>query len=106
MPGWQRAVGEKLDAIIEQAVPGVKKAVKWNTPFYGLEDDIYFVSFHCMTKYVKVAFHHGAALEPKPPGTSRQEKVRYLDIYETDTIDEAQFADWIKQASRLPGEKL
>lgn len=106
MPGWQSEVGKKLDAIIEQAVPGVRKAVKWNTPFYGLEDDIYFVSFHCMTKYVKVAFHNGAQLDPLPPGTSKQAAVRYLDIYESDTIDEAQFADWIKQASRLPGEKL
>ena len=106
MPGWQSAVGRKLDAIIEGAVSGVKKAVKWNTPFYGLEDDVYFVSFHCMTKYVKVAFHNGAQLDPLPPGTSKQAAVRYLDIYETDTIDEAQFADWIKQASRLPGEKL
>jgi hypothetical protein len=99
MPGWQSEV-------IEQAVPGVRKAVKWNTPFYGLEDDIYFVSFHCMTKYVKVAFHNGAQLDPLPPGTSKQAAVRYLDIYESDTIDEAQFADWIKQASRLPGERL
>ena len=99
-------IGEELDTILTRAVPGLEKAVKWNSPFYGIEKGVWFLSFHCMTKYVKVAFHHGAALEPKPPGTSRQEKVRYLDIYETDTIDEAQFADWIKQASRLPGEKL
>lgn len=106
MPGWQSAVGAKLDAIIEKTVPEVQKAVKWNTPFYGMEQDVYFVSYHCMTKYVKVAFHNGAALEPQPPGTSKQAKVRYLDIYETDTIDEEQFADWVKQASRQPGEKL
>ena len=106
MPGWQSEVGRKLDTIIEKTVPGVRKAVKWNTPFYGLEDDIYFVSFHCMTKYVKVAFHNGAQLDPPPPGESKQPKVRYLEIYEDDTIDEGRFADWIKQASRLPGEKL
>lgn len=106
MPGWQRAVGEKLDSLIEQAVPGVMKAVKWNTPFYGLEQDLYFVSYHCMTKYVKVAFHKGSQLTPLPPGTSKQADVRYLDIYETDTVDEDQFIDWVKQAAKLPGEKL
>jgi hypothetical protein len=106
MPGWQRPIGEKLDAIIEKAVPGVQKAVKWNTSFYGMKQDSYFVSYHCMTKYVKVAFHSGAQLDPKPPDTSKQAKVRYLDIYENDTLDEEQFADWIRQASVLPGEKM
>lgn len=106
MPGWQRDVGETLDAIIEGTVPGVEKAVKWNTPFYGLEKDVYFVSFHCMSKYVKVAFHNGAELDPLPPGTSKQARVRYLDIHEDDAIDETQFADWVKQASRLSGEKM
>ena len=106
MPGWQSGVGRKLDSIIEETVPGIHKAVKWNTPFYGLEQDIYFVSYHCMTKYVKVAFHNGAELCPMPPGTSKQAKVRYLDIYENDALDEDQFADWVKQASKLPGEKL
>lgn len=106
MPGWQRGVGQTLDAIITREVPGVSKAVKWNTPFYGLEKDVYFVSYHCMTKYVKVAFHNGTQLDPKPPGTSKQAAVRYLDIYEHDDIDEEQFADWIRQASALPGEKM
>ncbi|MBJ3783322.1 DUF1801 domain-containing protein [Devosia sediminis] len=106
MPGWQSAVGKRLDAIIEKTVPDVKKAVKWNTPFYGVEPDHYFVSYHCLTKYVKVAFHKGSQLDPKPPGTSKQADVRYLDIYENDAIDEAQFADWVRQASKLPGEKL
>lgn len=106
MPGWQREVGEALDAIIERTVPGVEKAVKWNTPFYGVERDIWFVSYHCMSKYVKVAFHNGAQLHPMPPGKSKQERVRYLDIYETDTIDQDQFADWVRQASLLPGEKM
>lgn len=106
MPGWQREVGETLDAIIERTVPGVERAVKWNTPFYGVERDIWFVSYHCMSKYVKVAFHNGAELQPIPPGKSKQERVRYLDIYETDTIDQDQFADWVRQASLLPGEKM
>jgi len=106
MPGWQKDVGRKLDTITEKAVPNVRKAVKWNTPFYGLEQDVYFVSYHCMAKYVKVAFHNGADLEPKPPGTSKQAKVRYLDIYENEALDEDQFVDWVKQASQLPGEKL
>lgn len=106
MPGWQSDVGRRLDAIIERTVPGVEKAVKWNTPLYGTDKDVYFVSYHCMTRYVKVAFHNGAALDPPPPGTSRQARVRYLDIYEADTIDEDQFADWVGQASQLPGEKM
>ena len=106
MSGWQSDVGRKLDSIIEQTVPGIQKAVKWNTPFYGLEQDIYFVSYHCMTKYVKVAFHNGAELHPLPPGASKQAKVRYLDIYENDTLHEDQFADWVRQASKLPGEKM
>ena len=106
MPGWKSEVGRRLDAIIEQTVPGVRKAVKWNSPFYGMEDDIWFAGFHCMTKYVKVAFFRGASLDPLPPGTSRQKHVRYLDIYEDDPLDEAQFADWIRQASLLPGEEM
>lgn len=106
MPGWQSAVGKSLDAIIDRTVPGVHKAVKWNTPFYGMAQDVYFVSFHCFTKYVKVAFHNGAQLVPMPPGTSKQKAVRYLDLYEDSIIDQNQFADWVIQASRLPGEKL
>lgn len=106
MPGWQSQVGRRLDAIIARTVPGVQKAVKWNTPLYGMAQDVYFVSYHCMTKYVKVAFHNGAELDPRPPGVSRQARVRYLDIFETDSIDEDQFADWVLQASRLPGEKM
>ena len=90
----------------ETAVPEVQKAVKWNTPFYGLDGKTWFISFHCLTKYVKVAFLKGSSLEPMPPGTSKQADARYLDIYEQDEIDEAQFTDWVKQASLLPGEKL
>ena len=105
MPDWKSDVGRRIDAIIEGAVPGVRKAVKWNSPFYGVEDDLWFLSYHCMTKYVKVAFFKGASLEPLPPGTSKQKEVRYLDIHE-DGFDAEQFADWVKQASRLPGEKM
>jgi hypothetical protein len=106
MPGWKRDVGRQLHAIIARAVPGVRKAVKYNSPMYGLEDDLWFLSYHCFAKYVKVAFFRGASLRPMPAGTSKQKQVRYLDIYEDDGIDEDQFADWVKQASRLPGERL
>src|SRR5687767_15308176 len=105
MPGWKRAVGRRLDAMIAEAVPGVKKAVKWNSPFYGVEDHVWFLSFHCFTKYVKVTFFRGTSLSPVPPGASKHKDVRYLDIYE-DQLDEAQFAAWVKQASRLPGERM
>ncbi|KKC36631.1 histidine kinase [Devosia epidermidihirudinis] len=106
MPGWKQAVGKRLDALIEQAIPGVSKAVKWNTPFYGLEGQGWFLGFHCLTKYVKVSFTQGASLSPMPPGTSKQKDVRYLDIYENDEIDAAQFIDWVKQASLLPGDEI
>jgi hypothetical protein len=106
MPGWKRDIGRHLDALIEQTVPGVHKAVKWNTPFYGVRDDHWFVAFHCFTKYVKVTFFRGTSLDPAPPGKSKQAEVRYLDIFEDRPFDEAQFTNWIKQASQLPGEKL
>jgi hypothetical protein len=105
MPGWKREVGRRLDALIVRTVRGVRKAVKWNSPFYGVEDQLWFLSFHCFTKYVKVTFFRGASLRPLPPGESRHKEVRYLDIYE-DQLDEAQFAAWVKQASQLPGERL
>lgn len=104
MPGWKRAVGARLDALVEEMVPGVRKAVKWNSPFYGVEGQGWFLSFHCFTRYVKVTFFRGAALTPVPPGTSRQKDVRYLDIHEGQWPDDARLADWIRQASRLPGE--
>ena len=103
MPGWKHAVGERLDALIVRSVPEVRKAVKWNSPFYGLEGRGWFLSFHCYTAFVKVAFFRGAALRPPPPGASKQPEVRYLDIREGDAIDEPQLADWIRQASELPG---
>lgn len=106
MPGWKRDVGRRLDALIVRTVPNVYKAVKWNSPFYGIEGEGWFLSYHCFTKYVKVAFFRGTSLKPVPPGTSKQPEVRYLDIYEDDEIDEEQFARWVKQASKLPGEKM
>lgn len=106
MPGWKREVGRRLDEIIERAVPGVAKAVKWNSPFYGVKPGLWFLSFHCFDRYVKVGFFRGASLTPVPPGASKQREVRYLDVYEDQPFDEAQFAIWVKQASALPGEKL
>jgi len=103
MPGWKRDVGRRLDALIVRTVPDVRKAVKWNSPFYGIEGRGWFLNFHCFTKYVKVAFFRGASLRPVPPGESKDKEVRYLDIHEDDQLDEAQLADWMKQASRLPG---
>lgn len=107
MPGWKRDVGRQLDALITRAVPNVRKAVKWNSPFYGAkdEDQGWFLSFHCFTKYVKVTFLRGASLRPLPPGESKHKEVRYLDIYE-DGLDEAQLVRWVKQASKLPGERM
>ena len=106
MPGWKRDVGRRLDSIITKAVPNARKAVKWNTPFYGAPDEEgWCVAYHCFTKYVKVTFFKGASLDPVPPEKSKQENVRYLHINE-DGFDEAQAADWVSQASRLPGEKL
>jgi hypothetical protein len=106
MPGWKRDVGRQLDALIERTVPGVRKAVKWNSPFYGIEGQGWFVSFHTFTSYVKVTFFRGASLRPLLPGSSKQKDVRYLDIHKDDQLDEAQFAAWVKQASRLPGERM
>jgi hypothetical protein len=106
MPGWKRDVGRRLDALIERSVPGVRKAVKWNSPFYGVEDRGWFLNFHCFTRYVKVAFFRGTSLRPPPPGESKHPNVRYLDIREGEQVDEAQIADWVKQASRLPGEQM
>jgi len=106
MPDWKRDVGRHLDALIVRTVPGVRKAVKWNSPFYGVEDQGgWFIAFHCFTKYVKVTFFRGTSLRPPPPGASKHKEVRYLDIGEGD-LDESQFVAWVKQASQLPGERL
>jgi len=106
MPGWKQDVGRRLDALIVRVVPDVHKAVKWNSPFYGVDGDGWFLSVHCFTRYVKVAFFRGTSLRPVPPGESKNEGTRYLDIHEDDELDEAQFTDWVEQASRLPGEHL
>jgi hypothetical protein len=106
MPGWKRDVGRRLDEIIVRAVPNVYKAVKWNSPFYGFEEEGWFLGVHCYDRYVKVAFFHGAALRPVPPGQSKQKNVRYLDIHEDDRIDEAQLTEWVRQASKLPLERM
>jgi hypothetical protein len=107
MPGWKGDIGRRLDAIIERTVPNVRKGVRWNTPFYGIDDDGgWFLAFHCITKYVKVAFFRGTSLHPAPPVDSKQKEVRYLHIYEDAKFDEAQFAAWVKQASQLPGERM
>jgi hypothetical protein len=102
MPGWKRDIGRRLDALIARTIPGVRKAVKWNSPFYGIEGQGWFLSFHCFTKYVKVTFFRGRSLRPLPPGESRHKDVRYLDIHEG-ALDEAQVAMWIRQAAALPG---
>lgn len=107
MPGWKSKIGRRLDALIERNVPGVRKAVKWNSPFYGAPDrEGWFLSYHCFTKYVKLTFFGGAGLRPAPPVKSKYEDVRYFHIHEDDEPDEAQLADWVKQASLLPGEKM
>jgi hypothetical protein len=103
MPGWKRDIGRRLDALIVRTVPGVRKAVKWNSPFYGVEDQVWFLSFHVFTRFVKVAFFRGTSLRPVPPGESKQKDTRYLDIHEDDQLDEAQLAAWMEQASQLPG---
>ena len=102
MPGWKRDVGRRLDELIVRTVPGVRKAVKWNSPFYGVEGRGWFLDFHVFTNYVKVAFFRGASLRPVPPGESKHKDVRYVDVREGE-LDEAQMATWIRQAAALPG---
>jgi hypothetical protein len=103
MPGWKRTIGRRLDSLIVRNVPHVVKAVRWNSPFYGVKGKGWFLNFHCYTKFVKVAFFRGASLKPVPPGISKDKDVRYLDIYEDPPLDEAQLAKWIRQAAALPG---
>ena len=103
MPGWKREVGRRLDALIVGTVPGVRKAVKWNSRFYGIEGQGWFLSFHCFTKYVRLAFVRGALLEPVPPGESKVKDTRYFDVHEGVPLDEAQLSAWIRQAAALPG---
>jgi hypothetical protein len=106
MPGWKCDVGRRLDALIVRTVPGVRKAVKWNSPLYGVEGQGWFLGIHCFTNYVKVAFFRGTSLRPVPPGESKSKDTRYLDIHEDDQLDEARLAAWVKQASQLPGERM
>ena len=103
MPGWKRGVGRRLDALIMRALPDVHKAVKWNSPFYGVAGKGWFLSFHTFTKYVKVTFFRGTSLRPVPSGESKHKEVRYLDIHEDEQLDEAQTSTWIRQAAKLPG---
>jgi hypothetical protein len=106
MPGWKGEIGRLIDAVVVDLVPRVRKAVKWNSPFYGAPDhEGWFLSFHVFARYVKVTFFRGTSLDPVPPGTSKHPEVRYLDIHEG-ALDEAQFAEWVRQASTLPGEKM
>ncbi len=104
MPGWKSALGKRLDALIVRNVPKVRKAVRWNSPFYGIEGRGWFLSFHVLTRYVKITFFNGKSLRPNPPGsTPKSGESRWLDIYEHDALDEPQFASWLKQAAALPG---
>lgn len=106
MPDWKSDLGRKVDALVTQVVPGVHKAVKWNTPLYGNAGDGWFLAMYCYTKYVQITFFKGQALIPIPPGASKVADVRYLKIHEDEPLDEAQFVDWLRQASSLPGAKL
>ena len=105
MPGWKREIGERLDALIERTVPDVRRAVRWNSPFYGIEDRGWFLNFHCFTRYIKLAFFRGSALDPLPPIASKDKNTRYFHIQEDDPLDEERLASWIRQASKLPGWK-
>jgi hypothetical protein len=107
IPGWKQEIARRVDATVTRAIPKVRKAVKYNSPLYGAPGrDDWFLSVHCFAKYVKVAFFRGRRLDPLPPGESKQKEVRYLDIHEGDSPDPRQFLAWVKQASKLPGEKL
>jgi|tagenome__1003787_1003787.scaffolds.fasta_scaffold20322753_2 hypothetical protein len=106
MPGWKSGVGRRLDALVTRTIPGVHKAVKWNSPLYGIEGEGWFLAIHCFTKYIKVAFFRGTSLRPVPSGESKQKEVRYLNIHEDDLLDEGRFAGWVKQASQLPGVRM
>lgn len=103
MPGWKRDVGHRLDALIARTLPGVRKAVKWNSPLYGVEGQGWFLGIHCFTKYIKLAFFRGASLQPVPPVPSKDQYTRYVHIHEHEQLDEELLASWIRQASALPG---
>lgn len=106
MPGWKCDIGRRLDALITENVPGMRKAVKWNSLIYGKEQDGWFLGVHCFANYIKIAFFRGALLDPMPPVESKNEATRYFHVHENDAIDDDQLVSWIMQASRLPGERL
>ena len=106
MPGWKQAIGKRLDALVDAHVPGVRKAVRWNTPFYGIEGQGWFLAFYCYKRYVQVTFLNGMQLEPMPPKPSKVQKVRYLDIHEDDDLGEERLVSWIEQAAALPGQRV
>ena len=106
MPGWKSEVGRRLDALVDKTVPGVAKAVKWNSPFYGIEGDGWFLSYHCFAKYIKLTFFRGTALDPVPPVASKTAETRYFHVHEGEALDEALLSGWIRQAASLPGERL
>ena len=103
MPGWKSAVGARIDALLVETIPTLQKAVKWNSPFYGVEGQGYFMGLHVFNRYIKLAFFEGVSLTPMPPDPSKDPKARYLNIHEGDEVDEAQLADWFRQAAALPG---
>ena len=103
LPGWKREAGKRVDALVVRAVPGVRKAVKWNSPFYGIEGKGWFLSFHAFTRYIKLVFFRGAALRPVPPEPSKDKNTRYFHIHEGDRLDETQLKAWVTQAAALPG---
>ena len=106
MPGWKHDAGRQLDDLIERIVPDVKKAVRWNSPFYGVEGQGWFLSYHCFTRYIKVTFLRGSQLDPLPLEKSKDPNTRYLHIYEDRPVDDEQLTEWIRQAARMPGEAL
>ncbi|HKS05945.1 MAG TPA: DUF1801 domain-containing protein [Gemmatimonadaceae bacterium] len=106
IPGWKRNVVKRVDAVITRTIPEIRKAVKWNSPLYGIDEGEWMVSMHCFARYVKVAFFRGTSLRPVPPGESKQKEIRYLDIHEDDTFDEVQFAKWLKQIGKLRGVRM
>ena len=104
MPEWKHDVGRRLDDLIVRAVPGVRKAVRWNSPFYGIKGQGWFVSYHVFTHYVKVTFFNGMALEPVPPGSGKDPDSRWVNVREGE-LDAEQMAEWMRQAAALPGWK-
>ncbi|MEV1129446.1 DUF1801 domain-containing protein [Agromyces sp. NPDC049794] len=106
MPGWKQDVGQRLHDLIVKTVPDVRMAVRWNSPYYGVEGNGWFLSYHCFTRYVRVTWLNGSSLDPPPPGESKHEHVRYLDLHEDDEFDDERIASWIRQASELPGDEL